>query len=138
MLTNTAAAQRRGLIGAEHVRIVRRFFDQLPDFVDHHTREAAEAGSGSAGVRAAARRAARPAADQLAYLLDQDGQLSDGERARRRYLTISKQGADGLSDVRGRVDPETCAALEAVFGAWAAPGMCNPVSDLRRLMPGHW
>ena len=43
MLTNTAAAQRRGQIGAEHVQIIRRFFDQLPDFVDHHTREAAEA-----------------------------------------------------------------------------------------------
>ena len=137
VLPHTAAAQQRGKIGVEHVKIIRRFFDRLPGFVDYQTRELAEAQLAelACGLKP---EELRQAADQLAYLLDQDGQLSDGERARRRYLTISKQGADGLSDVRGRVDPETCAALEAVFGAWAAPGMCNPVSDLRRLMPGHW
>ncbi|MFY9922410.1 MAG: DUF222 domain-containing protein, partial [Mycobacterium sp.] len=43
VLTHTAAAQRRGEIGAEHVKIIRKFFDQLPGFIDHATREAAEA-----------------------------------------------------------------------------------------------
>ena len=43
VLSNTAAAQRRGEIGAEHVKIIRRFFDKLPGFVDYDTREAAEA-----------------------------------------------------------------------------------------------
>ena len=42
-LAHTAEAQRRGHIGAEHVRIIRTFFAELPDSVDHQTREAAEA-----------------------------------------------------------------------------------------------
>ena len=125
MLTNTAAAQRRGQIGAEHVQIIRRFFDQLPDFVDHHTREAAEADLAqfACGLRPEELRAA---ADRLAILLDQDGELSDGDRARRRYLIIGKQQSDGMSEIRGRIDPECRAALDAVFAKWAAPGMCNP------------
>ena len=125
MLTNTAAAQRRGQIGAEHVQIIRRFFDQLPDFVDHHAREAAEADLAqfACGLRPEELRAA---ADRLAYLLDQDGELSDGDRARRRYLMIGKQQSDGMSELRGRIDPESRAALDAVFAKWAAPGMCNP------------
>ena len=68
----------------------------------------------------------RQAADRLAFLLDQDGQLTDGDRARRRYLSVDKQGPDGMSDIRGRLDPEARAALDAVFAKWAAPGMCNP------------
>lgn len=39
----TAAAQARGQIGAEHVRIIRRFFDHLPSFVSYDERDAAEA-----------------------------------------------------------------------------------------------
>ena len=125
VLPHTAAAQQRGAIGVEHVKIIRRFFDRLPGFVDYETREVAEAQLAeiACGLKP---EELRQAADQLAYLIDQDGQLSDGDRARRRYLTIDKQGPDGLSDIRGRLDPETCAAMEAVFATWAAPGMCNP------------
>jgi uncharacterized protein DUF222 len=43
LLSHTAAAQCRGQIGAEHVKIIRKFFEELPGFVDHDTREAAEA-----------------------------------------------------------------------------------------------
>ena len=43
VLSHTAAAQRRGDLGSEHVKTIRRFFDQLPSFVDHDIREAAEA-----------------------------------------------------------------------------------------------
>jgi hypothetical protein len=42
LLANTAAAQARGDIGFEHVKIIRKFFKKLPGFVDHDTREAAE------------------------------------------------------------------------------------------------
>jgi hypothetical protein len=70
------------------------------------------------------------AADRLALLLDQDGDPpDDAERARRRYLTIDKQGVDGMSRVHGLVDPEARATIEAVFAKWAAPGMCNPADD---------
>ncbi len=125
MLPTTAAAQRRGDIGAEHVKIIRRFFDRLPGFVDFETREAAEAQLAeiACGFKP---EELRQAADRLAILIDQDGELSDGDRARRRYLIIDRQQADGMSDIRGRLDPEARAALDAVLAKWAAPGMCNP------------
>ena len=125
VLWHTAAAQARGDIGPEHVKIIRRFFDRLPDVVDFDTRQAAEAQLAqlAGGLKP---EELRQVADRLAFLLDQDGELSDADRARRRYLRIDKQGPDGMSDIRARVDPETRALLEAVFAKWAAPGMCNP------------
>ena len=94
VLSYTAAAQRRGDIGAEQVRIIGRFVDQLPGFVDFETREAAEAQLAeiACGLKP---EELRQAADRLAILLDQDGQLSDGDRARRRYLSVDRQAATG-------------------------------------------
>ena len=125
VLWHTAAAQRRGDIGGEHVRIIRRFVDQLPGFVDYATRAAAEAQLAelACGLKP---EELRQVADRLAVLLDQDGQLSEGDRARRRYLVIGTQQSDGMSEVRGRLDPEARAMLDAVLAKWAAPGMCNP------------
>jgi len=125
VLSQTAAAQRRGEIGGEHVQIIRRFFDQLPGFVDYATREAAEAHLAelACGLKP---EELRQVSDRLALLLDQDGQLSEGDRARRRSLIIGRQQSDGMSDVRGRLDPEARAMLDAVLAKWAAPGMCNP------------
>ena len=86
MLSHTAAAQwgRRHRCRACR-KIIRRFFDQLPGFVDHDTREAAEAQLAeiACGLKP---EELRQAADRLAFLLDQDGELSDADRARRRYL----------------------------------------------------
>jgi hypothetical protein len=63
----------------------------------------------------------------LALLLNQDGELpDDAERARRRYLTIDKQGVDGMSRIHGLLDPQARATIDAVFAKLAAPGMCNP------------
>ena len=62
-LPTIADAQQRGLIGAEHVRVVERFFPELPASVDYQNREAAEAdlariavGLGPAQLRQAADR----------------------------------------------------------------------------------
>ncbi len=123
---NVAAALARGQIGSEHVRIIEKFFDDLPGDIDCQTRELAEAdlariasGLGPAQFR--------QAADRLAFLLNQDGDMpDDAERARRRHLTIEKQGVDGMSRIHGLLDPEARATIEAVFAKWAAPGMCNP------------
>jgi Domain of unknown function (DUF222) len=125
-LPNVSAAQARGQIGAEHVKIIEKFFDDLPRFIDCQTRDLAEAdlariatGLGPAQFR--------QAADRLALLLNQDGDMpDDADRARRRYLTIEKQQADGMSRIHGQLDPEARATLDAVFAKWAAPGMCNP------------
>jgi hypothetical protein len=128
-LPNVAAAQARGEIGPEHMRIIEKFFDELPTRVDYQTRELAEADLAriAAGLGPTEFRAA---ADRLALLLNQDGDLpDDADRARRRYLTIDKQDIDGTSRVHGRLDPEARATMEAVFAKLAAPGMCNPDDD---------
>jgi hypothetical protein len=126
VLPLTAQAQSDGRIGAEHVRIIRRFFDRLPAWVDLTTREQAEATL----VRTATGLdpdLLRKAADRLATLIDQDGpQPDDTERARRRGLWIGKQGADGMTPVRGNLDPQALATLEPMIAKWAGPGMCNP------------
>src|SRR6185437_610213 len=101
VLPSVAAAQARGQIGSEHVRMIEKFFDELPDGIDAPTRAQAEAdlariatGLGPTQLRAAAQR--------LALLLNQDGELPEApERARRRYFTIEKQGVDGMSRCHG-------------------------------------
>jgi hypothetical protein len=128
-LPHVAAAQARGQVGAEHLKTITGFFDDLPGHIDDQTREVAEAdlariasGLGPTQFRAAAER--------LAFLLNQDGDLPDeAEHARRRHLTIDKQGIDGMSRVHGLLDPEACATIEAVFAKLAAPGMCNPEDE---------
>jgi hypothetical protein len=132
-LPNVAAGQAAGQIGAEHVQIIEKFFDELPARVDYQSRELAEAdlariatGLDPTQLRAAAQR--------LALLLNQDGELpDDAERARKRYFTIDKQGADGLSRVHGLLDPEARATLDAVLAKTAAPGMCNPDDEAPRV-----
>ena len=125
-LPNVAAAQARGQIGSEHVRTIEKFFNELPSRIDAQTRDQAEAdlariatGLGPTQFRAAA--------DRLALVLNQDGDLPDeADRARRRFLTIDKQDAGGMSRFHGLLDPEARATLDAVLAKLAAPGMCNP------------
>ena len=71
-LEATAARQRWGVIGAEQVRVIRRFFERLPGVVDEPTR--AEAGRRLAAVAAAYRpdELAR-FADHMALVLNPDG-----------------------------------------------------------------
>ena len=124
-LTQTAAAQRDGLIGDGHVKEIRSFFAHLPAEVDLGTREAAEADlAGKAGGY-------RP--DELAKYaqrimdwLNPDGEFSDEERARKRGIVLGKQEFDGMSRISGLVTPELRAAIEAMLAKLAAPGACNP------------
>jgi hypothetical protein len=125
-LANTAAAQARGEIGWEHVRIIEKFFADLPSHIDYQTRELADADLARIATGLGPTQF-RQAADRLAFLLNQDGDLpDDAEQARRRHLTIDKQGIDGMSRIHGLLDPEARATIEAVFAKWAAPGACNP------------
>ena len=67
-------------------------------------------------------------------LLDQDGEApTDAERARRRHLILGKQGADGMSEIRGLLDPEARATLDAVLAKLAAPACATP-----RTTPPSW
>lgn len=124
----TAAGQREGLIGDQHVKVIRSFFAHLPAEVDFATREAAEADLAEKA------RGYRP--DELAKYaqrimdwLNPDGEFSDAERARKRGITLGRQDFDGMSRISGLVTPELRAAIEAVLAKLAAPGVCNPEDE---------
>ncbi|WP_082947505.1 HNH endonuclease signature motif containing protein [Mycobacterium sp. E2479] len=128
VLPATAAAQRDGAIGAGHVAVIRRLFQQLPESVDVDTRSHAE--------KQLAAKATEFRPDQLAKLarrlmdcLNPDGRYTDEDRARMRGLVLGNQQADGMSRLSGWLTPEARASWEAVLAKLAAPGMCNPEDD---------
>ncbi|OBH82958.1 HNH endonuclease signature motif containing protein [Mycobacterium scrofulaceum] len=128
VLPATAAAQRDGAIGSDHVAVIRRLFRQLPESVDAETREHAE--------NHLAFEATHYRPDQLAKLarhlmdcLNPDGNYTDADRARARGLTLGAQQADGMSKLSGWLTPEARASWEAVLAKLAAPGMCNPEDE---------
>lgn len=124
-LAATAAAQRGGTLGAGQVAVIRKFYHQLPGWVDLATREQAEARLAQEGSRFRPEQLAG-LANALADCLNPDGTLTDEDRARQRGLTLGSQQRDGMSQLRGWLTPEARATLEAVLAKLAAPGMCNP------------
>jgi hypothetical protein len=124
-LAATSASQRAGAIGTGRIAVIRRFFDQLPCWVDLQTRESAEQDLAAHAVEFRPEVLSK-VADRLACYLNPDGNFTDEDRARRRGLTIGKQDIDGMSPVRGWLIPEAPATWEAVLAKLAAPGMCNP------------
>ncbi|WP_120312478.1 DUF222 domain-containing protein, partial [Mycobacterium mantenii] len=100
VLPATAAAQRDGAIGADHVAVIRRFFHQLPESVDVETCVRAEqhlaVKAGEFGPEQFAKLARR-----LMDCLDPDGSYTDQDRARVRGLVLGNQQADGMSRVSG-------------------------------------
>jgi Domain of unknown function (DUF222) len=125
ILACTAAAQRAGDLGAGQVAVIRRFYHQLPGWVDQRTRESAEADLAKRGTQYRPEQLAGLAA-RLADCLNPDGIYCDEDRARRRGLTLGNQQADGMSELRGWLTPEVRATIEAMLAKLAAPGMCNP------------
>src|ERR1700733_10672512 len=128
VLPATAEAQRNGDLGPGHVAVIRGFFHRLPDFVDIETRATAEA--------QLARLAGEHRPDELAKLADTltdclnpDGDFTDVDRAKRRGITIGKQGLDGMSPISGYLTPEARAPRDAVLAKLAAPGMCNSADE---------
>ncbi|MGK2881211.1 MAG: DUF222 domain-containing protein, partial [Mycobacterium sp.] len=82
----TAAAQADGLIGAEHLAIIRKFFKHLPEAVGYEERELAEQALAlAAGIRGP--KSLQECADTLAGYLNPDGEFSDADRARKRGLS---------------------------------------------------
>ena len=128
ILAATAAAQRKGKLGAGQVAVIRNFYHQLPGWNDFVARELAEAQLAQFGSQFRPEQLAE-LAQGLTDRLNPDGTYSDDDRARRRGLTMGNQQADGLSELRGFLTPEARATVEAVLAKLAAPGMCNPLDD---------
>ncbi len=127
-LAETAARQKAGKLGSEHVAVIRHFSHQLPGWVDQPTRERAEADLAELGSRRRPEDLAK-LADKLDNAINPDGNYTDDERARRRGLTLGTQGPDKMSRLSGRITPELRATLEALWAKLAAPGMCNPLDE---------
>ncbi|BCI90138.1 hypothetical protein NIIDMKKI_53440 [Mycobacterium kansasii] len=103
-LTATAAAQRDGLIGDAHIRVIRDFVAHLPAAVDPGTRVAAEKDlAGKAGDFRPDQVAKY--AHELMALLHPDGDYSDEECARKRGLILGRQEYDGMSRLSGLITP---------------------------------
>ena len=127
LLPETAKAWDAGELDIEHIRVIQKFFRELPDHVGPAEIEKAE--------RSLAHYAQtmRPdqlekVADRLATHLNPDGKFSDEDRARKRgFLWCGGQRPDGMSVGKLVANPELRAMLDAWFAKFAAP---NP-DDLR-------
>ena len=124
-LAGAAAAQKAGKLGAGQIAVIRRFYHQLPGWVDAATRDKAEADLAEQGTHYRPEQLAG-LADTIADCLNPDGNYRDEDRARRRGLTLGNQQPDLMSELRGYITPELRATLESVLAKLAAPGMCNP------------
>ncbi|MEM6106718.1 HNH endonuclease signature motif containing protein [Mycobacterium sp. 050272] len=128
VLAATAAKQRDGTLGPGQVAAIRKFYHQLPGWIDAGTREQAEAKLAFEGTHFRPEQVAELAAI-LADCLNPDGIYSDEDRSRRRGLKLGNQGSDGMSELHGWLTPEARASLEAVWAKLGAPGMCNPEDE---------
>ncbi len=135
-LAGAAAAQKAGKLGAGQIAVIRRFYHQLPGWVDAATRDKAEADLAEQGTHyrpeqspASGRYPHAGLADTIADCLNPDGNFRDEDRARRRGLTLGNQQPDLMSELRGYITPELRATLESVLAKLTAPGMCNPEDE---------
>ena len=128
---------------AEHVKIIRPFFANLPDFVDYATREAAEAAPGPARLRIGARRSCgRPPTGLAHAARPRRRSCPDAEQARRRYLIIGKQGSDGMSEfarpARSRGPRDAGCGVGQVGGTGhVQPRRRHPMCRRRTRRPRH-
>ncbi|ORA20838.1 HNH endonuclease signature motif containing protein, partial [Mycobacterium aquaticum] len=129
VLPATATAQAAGQINTEHVAVIKKFFDTCPVPLDATTHE--EIDTDLARIAAAnSPDILRRCAERITYLLNQDGpEPQESIQARRRGITICRQGLDGMSKIFGYLDAETAATWAPILAKQAAPGMCNRADE---------
>jgi hypothetical protein len=123
-----AEALAAGVIGEDHLRVISRAIDVLPSRVSDADRDEVEASL----VRQATKTDAdivKAAARHIDEIFNPDGDFDEADRARRRGLQLGPQGPDGMSQLRGWIDPETRCYVETVTAA-ARPGRHLPDGTL--------
>jgi hypothetical protein len=121
LLPETGKAWEAGLLDGEHVRVIQKFFHDLPDHVGPVEIDKAER------TLAEHAQTMRPdqlekIADRLATHLNPDGKFSEEDRARKRgFAWTGGQRPDGMSLGRVVASPQLRAELDAVFAKLAAP-----------------
>ena len=138
LLAATAKAWDGGLLDIEHLRVIQKFFRELPEHVPAAQVEKAE--------RSLAEHAQNLRPDQLekvavrlATQLNPDGRFSEEDRARKRgFVWCGGQRVDGMSVGKLTATPELRSMLDAWLAKFAAPGMCHPDGeDAERDARGH-
>lgn len=130
-LAHVAEAVADGRLGPEHENVIRKTLDRLPGWVDDATRDRIEADLTAHGSNLDAD-GLRKVAQHLVDLIDPDGAEPDEDlQQRRRSLVVGPQGADGMREVRGRVDPVTGALLDVVIAKHGAPHTRDGELDTR-------
>ncbi len=127
-LPATANAWHAGTLDGEHLRVIDKFFHDLPHHVAPADTERAEVFLAEQATLLRPDQLQKLAA-HMALQLNPDGQFSDADRTRRRSLTWSGQGPDGMSTATIIATPELRAMLDAWTAKFAAPGMCNPADQ---------
>jgi hypothetical protein len=127
LLPETGKAWGAGHLDGEHLRVIQKFFRDLPDHVGPAAVEEAER------TLAQHAQAMRPdqlekVAERLAVHLNPDGKYSDEDRARKRgFQWCGGQRPDGMSVGKLVADPMLRAQLDAFFAKAAVPA----ADDLR-------
>jgi hypothetical protein len=128
VLPVVADATEHGLLGEDHLRVIRKTLEKLPSCVSADERDQVEASL----VREAARSDAailEKVGRHIGDIFNPDGHFDEADRARRRGLHLGSQGPDGMSQLRGWIDPETRCYLEACTAA-VRPGRHLPDGTL--------
>ncbi|BBY07594.1 hypothetical protein MNVI_29120 [Mycobacterium noviomagense] len=112
-LPELEAAIQAGTVGEDHIRAVCRAVDELPSCVSPTDAANAERTLVQHAAKLDAGIVAR-LGQRIADHLNPDGHFDDHDRARRRGLRLSPQGADGMSQLSGLIDPQTRAYFEAI------------------------
>ena len=132
VLPDTAEAARHGLIGAEHVRIVRDTIAKLPDTASKTDRARFDLELAAVAIAQRPEVLRREAALLLAgYDASRDDPVTrERSRAARREFSLGPQDADGMSRGRFCLDPEARAYMEIVLAKLGRPGMCNAADPI--------
>jgi Domain of unknown function (DUF222) len=119
-----AKAVKEGVIGEDHLRVIRHAMEALPSCVSADDRDEVERSL----VREATKNDAdivRAAGRRIDEIFNPDGDFDEADRARRRGLVLGPQGPDGMSRLWGFIDPETRCYVEAATAA-VRPGRHLP------------
>lgn len=125
-LPHTAAAQAAGEISPDHARAIMTVMRRIPRGVSREDCHNAEELLAQAAREVTPDAIKAIGAKILAYL-DPDGTVTDDlDRQRMREFLLLRQRPDGMTEIKGCIDPVLRSVLDMILAKWARPGMCNP------------
>lgn len=132
-LPETAAGLRAGELSPEHVQVVREVVRKLPDAIRDEKAAGVERALVEESLRFDPTVVARIGVHML-NALDPDGTLQDEREAKRRRELAFKPSTNGMVDVRGRLDKDGAATVQAALSPLTKPqGAQDRRSGPRRL-----